>query len=214
MVNLHRMDQPELHPCACGCGTPVKGTWVRGHANRGYANLAALPPPDLGVAEPEPELAHPAEDWQPGPEPGPAPPDDTGPAHARRDWHKKAAPPRKGSAKAPPRVTAGVRADIDAKLSFALEIPGRIWAARDPLCGGTFVEQRAEISAALTEIICTSSDLVAWFTGPGGQFMLWLNFAAAAWPVATVALAHHVYHSVGEGESGGAQQPDYTRYAA
>jgi hypothetical protein len=216
------MEQRELNPCACGCGELVPGTWKRGHSSRGYAGLRSLPPPDapdeafedLGFAEPEPEpvleVSNPAEDWQPPPfEPEPAP------AHARREWRRPSPSGSKGrKAKTPPKVTAGVRGDIDAKISFALEIPGRIWAARDPVCGGTFVQQRPEIASALTEIVCQSSDLVAWFTGPGGMFMLWLNLVAAAWPVATIVLAHHVYHSLDEGLVVDAQQPDYSRYAA
>jgi hypothetical protein len=104
-----------------------------------------------------------------------------------------------------------MRTDIDAKISLMLEIPGRVWEARDPVCGGTFVTQRPEISAAFTDIVCQSPDLVAWFTGGGGQFMLWLNVMAACWPVLTVVMAHHVYHSIEVGEPA---DQDQVRYAA
>lgn len=140
--------------------------------------------------------------------PPPEPPADEPPAHARRDWHAKA--PR-AKVKAP-RITAGIRGDIDAKISFALEIPGRLWAARDPLCGGTFVEQRPEISRSLTEIVCRSPQLVEWFTGAGGGFIMFLDLGAALFPVLQAVMAHHVYHSVEDG-----QQPnpsDLSRYAA
>jgi hypothetical protein len=215
-------DQPELNPCACGCGKLVKGTWARGHSARGYANVRTLPPPDapdaafedLGMldpdAAPELETSYPAEDWTPPPDAEPE--IEPEPAHARKDWRK--APRSKGQKGKPPRVTVGVRGDINAKIGLMLEIPGQIWAARDPVCGGTFVQQRPQISSALTDIVCQSSDLVAWFTGPGGSFMLWFNLAVAMWPVATIALAHHVYHSFGEGEPVDYQQPDYSRYAA
>lgn len=139
---------------------------------------------------------------------------DPGPAHGRKDWRRpsgKAAPGR-GAAR-PGRVTAAVRGDITAKISFALEIPGRVWQARDPACGGTFIEQRPAIADALTDIVCQSPDLIAWFAGSGGQFMLWLNLAAACWPVATVVMAHHVYHTLEEAPAD-AQQPDYGQYAA
>lgn len=137
-----------------------------------------------------------------------APRADPEPAHARKEWRKQ---PKGQPAKAS-RVTVAVRTDIDAKISLALEIPGRVWQARDPVCGGTFVEQRPAIASALTEIVCQSADLVAWFAGSGGQFMLYLNLTAACWPVATVVMAHHVYHSIGQAED--MQQPGYQEYPA
>jgi hypothetical protein len=105
--------------------------------------------------------------------------------------------PRKTPFK-PRKVTVSVtmRADISAKVSMPLAIAGSIWEARDPLCGGTFVRQRPDIADALTDIICDSADLVAFFTGPGGAFMKYLNLGAALWPVIEVAAAHHVYHSI------------------
>jgi hypothetical protein len=128
--------------------------------------------------------------------PAPDPGADEGPGHARKGWAKAAAPKAvRGAAKAV-RVTAGIRADINAKISMPLEIGGRIWQARDSLCGGTFVQQRPEIAYALTDIICDSADLVAFFTGPVGGFMKYLNLGAALWPVVEVGMAHHVYHSI------------------
>lgn len=129
-----------------------------------------------------------------------------GPAHAKRSWRRASqrhreraqARGRGGRRPAPVRVTASIRQDIDAKISFALEIPGRLWQAKDPVCGSAFVEQRPEIAGALTEIVCNSPELVAWFTGAGGGFLLYLNLCAAVWPVATLVLAHHIYHSVGD----------------
>jgi hypothetical protein len=219
------MNQPVLNPCACGCGTLVAKTWARGHSARGYAKVQTLPPPDapdeafedLGVINPfdlfpAGGVSFPAEDWEPPPleqeklEPEPEP------AHARKDWRRPSGGGKKSPGRAP-RLTQAIRGDINGKISFALEIPGRVWAARDPVCGGTFVQQRGEIADALTEIVCQSPDLVAWFTGPGGSFMLYLNLAAACWPVATVALAHHVYHTLDETPPD-SQQPDYSRYAA
>jgi hypothetical protein len=216
--------------CKCGCGTPVKGEWVRGHASRGAGGYrggpAPLPPPgdpawddpdnvDVGELVPDepgaprhlPGDAQPADEATPAAEAGPLPPEP--PPGRARPWNVV----RDKPARKPPKVTAAVRSDIDAKISFALEIPARVWQARDPVCGSTFVQQRPEIAAALTEIVCQSSDLVAWFSGTGGAFMLWLNLAAACWPVATVVMAHHVYHSL---EAGPAEQAeaDMTRYAA
>ena len=138
---------------------------------------------------------------------------DPGPAHGRKGWRKETPKQSFTRDRRPGRITAGIRTDINAKISLALEIPGRVWQARDPVCGGTFVEQRPAIADALTEIVCGSPDLVAWFAGQGGQFMLWFNLAMACWPVVTVGMAHHVYHTIGE-EPEDATQPDYGSYAA
>lgn len=205
--------------------------WKRGHAARGpggYRAAAAAPPPVPGPDDPvwdagadiiditgSPHV--PGGDDAAGPRPAPAgglpqPPPDEPPAHATREWRD-----RRGAAKGrarPPKITAGIRSDIDAKISFGLEIPGRLWQARDPVCGTAFVEQRPEISAALTDIVCQSADLVAWFTGPGGNFMMVLNLMAACWPVVTMAMAHHVYHSLEDAPEGGGAAPDYSSYAA
>jgi hypothetical protein len=94
------------------------------------------------------------------------------------------------------KVPAGVRGDIDAKIRFTLQVPGTIWQARDPLCGGTFCEQIPDTAEAFTDIVCDSADLVAFFTGPGGNFMKLLKLGAALMPVVQVGMAHHVYHTV------------------
>jgi hypothetical protein len=93
-------------------------------------------------------------------------------------------------------VAVGIRADINAKISICLEVPGQIWAIRDPLCGGTFIQQRPAIADAFTDIVCDSPDLVAMFTGPGNTFVKVLKVGAALWPVVEMIGAHHVYHSV------------------
>ena len=144
--------------------------------------------------------------------PAPPPADDEGPGHARKDWRKQQPKPRTPGRTL--RITAGIRADINAKISMPLEISGHIWAARDPLCGGRFLDQREAIADAFTDIVCDSADLVAFFTGPGGAFMKYLNLGAALWPVAEMVAAHHVYHSValeGPQEPSGAAE---ARYAA
>ena len=172
---------------------------------------------DIGVPNspgPPPSI-HPG--TRQGPEDDGGPPgEDEPPAHAREPRRRARRDDRGAGPRKIPRVTAATRTDIEAKISFAAEIPGRLWQARDPVCGTAFIEQRPEIAAALTEIVCQSSDLVAWFTGTGGQFMLWLNLAAACWPVATVIMAHHVYHTIEAGEAAGGYgpAPDLSRYAA
>lgn len=212
--------EPQMNPCACGCGTLVAGTWKRGHSKRGVAGFRPLPDPgapdsafDFGLAEPTGQVPGQQEfdfgdeldgqgdeldgdelDGQAGEAPRLAEP---GPAHTSRSWRRKKPRAAKAGARPrPPRLTASVRTDVDAKVSFALEIPGRVWQARDPVCGGAFVEARPEISAALTEIICNSPDLLAWFMGAGGGYLLYLNLMAALWPVITLWMAHHIYHTV------------------
>ncbi len=170
-----------------------------------YDDIGELVPDDAAPTPIAPGAAAPADTARATSDAGPAAPDPP-PAHGGRDWHRS---PKAARGKAP-RVTATIRTDIDAKISFALEIPGRIWQARDPVCGTMFVQQRPDISGALTEIVCQSPDLIAWFTGAGGQFMLWMNLAAACWPIATVVMAHHVYHTVELAEG----EPAAQNYAA
>ncbi len=210
-------DTQTRRPCACGCGELVTGTWKRGHSGRGvggYRNLASLPAPGELDPDSEPELMG---DADPDPEPAPVravpgPAEDT----AEDEGEARPDPPAAKIGKtragtAPKRITGAVRADIEGKLGIMLEIPGRVWAVRDPLCGGTFMEQAPAIRSAAVDLIVMSPDLVAWFTGVGGGFMAWFNLAAACWPVLTIIYAHHIAHSaeVPEGKA-----PDVAQYAA
>lgn len=218
--------------CACGCGTPVNNKWAKGHAARGEGGfkgstgLRSLPGPDdpvwddpdstidmgeLVPDDPEPAgtagAAQPAEEDAPSIEAGPASPDPP-PAHGKRQWRRQertAAPPKVG------RVTATVRNDVQAKVSILLGVPGSVWQARDPLCGGEFMAGLPQTSAAFTAWICQSSDLLAWFTGPGGNFMMILDILAALMPTASLVMAHHVYHSV---EMAPADEQPEQNYAA
>ena len=195
----------------------VEGTWARGHARRGETGarrVRPIPGPDAipdemmedagelipdepastplqnvdGPAEPAPDL--------PPLGPGSFPGDDPPPAHGRREWKRVRVPRKSPFRPKVNRVTAGVRGDIDAKIRFALQVPGTIWQARDPLCGGTFIEQIPETAEAFTDIVCDSADLVAFFAGSGGNFMKLLKLGAALMPVVQVTMAHHVYHSI------------------
>jgi hypothetical protein len=152
---------------------------------------------DLGtiiIAEAPPQEGTPAGADRPPARSAPAAEPDEPPAHARR---KRGRPPgSKNEAPKRARIAVGIRADINAKVSMPLEVGGTIWAARDQLCGGVFLAQRPAIAEALTDIICESPDLVAWFTGPASGFMRYLNLAGALWPVVEMIGAHHVYHSV------------------
>jgi hypothetical protein len=208
----------DLNACLCGCGGLTSGQWSRGHHSRGVGGYdpvkhgapgTPLPPPPGGdedlddddgipvieppdLAGPPPGLAAVPDDYRPrhGGDEDPAGdlPADPAPA-APRDI-----PPPRGKHA---RVTATVRRDIEAKVGIALEVPGRIWEARDPWCGGAFVAQLPATRAAFTDLVCESPDMVAWFTGVGGGFMKWLNLLVALQPVGTMMYAHHVAHAIG-----------------
>lgn len=201
--------------CACGCGEQVAtpgAKWKRGHFHRGeQSHLEPLPGPDddIDLSE-EIDLGEPPEQGPPWYGPGGPPVEDVLPPDAPpADLKDAKRPPRRA-----PKVTATLRKDISAKISLGLEIPGRVWAARDPYCGGTFVQQRPAIADALTDIVCDSPDLVEWFAGPAGGFMKYLTLAAALQPVAVVVYGHHVAHTIGSEDQGQGQQQDMSRYAA
>lgn len=197
----------ETNPCACGCGELVRGTWKRGHAARGPGGYdpdrhsEPVAPPsddgaddwDIGDADPEPEFTPPppwtgprlAEDVPPMP---PMEPDEP-PAVIGKGK------PRTIKGK-PVRVTAAVEKDIDGKVGLILTMTGSVWQARDPVCGGTFLGTEPNIRDAAVKLIVQSPDLVAWFTGTGGGFMLWLNLIMACQPVLMVIWAHHITHSI------------------
>ena len=81
----------------------VSRIWVRSRSSTFLSRLR----PGAGRAEPD----------------APSTPDGDGPAHARKDWRKPPGKPR-GAAK-PGRITAGIRADIAAKIAMPLTIGGR-----------------------------------------------------------------------------------------
>ena len=218
---------PVLHPCACGCGEMVKNTYARGHHMR-KRRLVPLPGPDvadedldMGLLEPDlPGIGDDLHDQRHGDRARddlPSDLHDEEPIPQDRPPGHLSAPPggrERGSQRraGPVRVTAAVRKDITAKIKMPLFVGGKIWEARDPWCGGTFVAQFDPISEAFADIVCDSADLVAWFTGPAGGFMKYLNLATALAPVAQVAWAHHIAHSIGR--EGQPEQPDMARYAA
>jgi hypothetical protein len=137
--------------------------------------------------------------------------DELGPDPAPADLRDTPGP-RSSSTR--PKLTATLRRDINAKVSMPLEMGGQLWRARDPICGGTFLEQRPAIADALTDIICQSADLIDFFTGPAGGFMVYLKLAAALWPVVELVLGHHIFgHGHGQAEQPAAR-PDLSRYAA
>ena len=206
----------------------MSSTWARGHWARKQAadrlKLAPLPGPDVADEDLELHLDLPEPPEWPGPSPsGPATGVADGPEPESEDteagepkpigWPPAGGGQRRSQSRV--RVTAGMRRDIDAKLRLMLMVPGKLWEIRDPLCGGTFVRQEQDIAAALTSIVCDSADLVAFFTGPAGGFMKYLELLTALQPVAMMVWAHHIAHSVELPPQDGQQPlPDMARYAA
>jgi hypothetical protein len=215
----------ELTPCLCGCGNMVRGDWKRGHARRGVGGydperhsggLTALllPTPEEADAGdfadfpgPPPEVD--VMDWdQPGEDVPEAEPEEIPLAPPPAPIPKSRG---KGKSKTPPRLTAATRADIEAKFGLMLTIPGTVWRARDPVCGGAFMESEPNIRQAGLELILQSPDLISWFTGVGGGFMLYLNLLTALQPVLFTIWAHHIAHSI---ETPGEEQQPARQYAA
>jgi len=155
-----------------------------------------MPDPDAPPSAPRSPFLEQGRAGAPPPPSGEVPVPDEPPAHARKRRRTPKITETESKQAKRPRVSVSIRADINAKVSVPLEVGGTIWAARDPLCGGAFLAQRPAVADALTDIICDSPDLVAWFTGPASRFMLYLNLAGALWPVVEMISAHHVYHSV------------------
>lgn len=223
----------EVRAWARGQGLDVKSRGRAGarlraayDAAHGAAPRAArLPPPgdpayatmDMGELIPDPDPsppptgpgpAEPAGDLADG---GSAGEPDQPPAHATREWKRKDT--KTGRAPVTPaKITAAVRRDITGQIGFLLQMPAAVWAARDPLCGGAFAEQLDAIADAAADWVVDSPTLLAIFTGPAGGFAAKaIKTMIALAPVASVASAHHVYHSI-ELPGPGEQEP--ARYAA
>lgn len=215
------MTDTDVVTCLCGCGETVTpgASWKRGHFVRGvggYSGPALLPGPDddfdLGDLEPDADdgPGPDARDWGPGPaadlpDDGEIPPDDPpGPIIATPGRGR----PR-GSKNT--RTTAALRKDIEAKVGMLLYVPGQVWAARDPYCGGAFVSTIPDQQRVWANLILDSPDVLEWFTGPAGGFMKWLEVIAVLQPVAVTVWAHHVAHAIGD-DAG--ERPSARQYAA
>lgn len=173
-------------------GSDVKDAYTRAH------NPEPAPPPD--IAE---DLA--GERIEFAPDPDPAQPKGSGPrVPARR----------------PVKVTAAIRADIEAKVALMLTFPAAAWAARDPFCGRVAVDVVPPTSSALADIFCGSPDAVAFFTTTGGDYMKWLQLMTALQPLAVTYYQHHIGHTIGQddsergGPSGGYVPPDMSAFHA
>lgn len=132
--------------------------------------------------------------------------------------------PKGGASRVPVRrpvkVTAAIRADIEAKVALMLTFPAAAWAARDPFCGRVAVDVVPPTSSALADIFCGSPDAVAFFTTTGGDYMKWLQLMTALQPLAVTYYQHHIGHTIGQddsergGPSGGYVPPDMSAFHA
>ena len=169
---------------------------------------------DLGEIEPEPErdsYGAGIGEWAGPPRPPHEPAEEIRPDPAPAPIGKaKGTKARKPG----PKVTTAIRADITAKIRFMAVPAAKVWEIRDPLCGGVAVQQEPAISAAVATIVLDSPDLMAFFTGPMGGFMKYLELGAAVLPVLQVAFAHHVAHSIGETGQPARPPVDERQYAA
>lgn len=167
-----------------------------------------LPGPDDSPDD-WPEEAEPAgpPPWVAGPEPEAAEPEELAPDEPPATIPRGRSKAR-GKRKPPPKTTAATRADIEGKVGILLLVPGAIWQARDPICGGAFVEATPAITDAGMDFILASPDLVNFFTGPGGEFMRYFKLAVAFKPVLEAIWAHHIAHTITtpEGEQTPARQ--------
>ena len=120
---------------------------------------------------------------------------------------------------APKKVTAAVKKDIRAKLAFGLALLPTPFHGRDPVCVEAFVscipDRKTEagepvlgVASALTEIICDSPEMVAFFS-TGGRYMKWLQLLMAVQPFAVTIMHHHITHSIQNEEQ---EQEDWANY--
>jgi hypothetical protein len=208
--------------CQCGCGeglpTGSVRKFKRGHAKRFNAAVA-----DAYLAQGEPgfdptigiNLASPKSDNSPA-DPAGIPsgnpfenlagstPDDPDAVH-----------PETGGTDDTPDIDVpkNVQQDIEGKLSFLLGMSASMMVSVDPICANVFLQQLPSITKAMLPLICQSPDMVAFFTKKGG-FILWLNLAAACWPVIQTIFAHHITKKIELGERGEIKERDMSAFRA
>lgn len=94
------------------------------------------------------------------------------------------------------KATAAEKKQVEDALNLILGMAGGGIALRDPVCGGTLLQQQKEIVTSATAIIARNPAWLAWFTG-GTGFLDALALFGALLPVGVTAYKHHVAHSIG-----------------
>lgn len=112
------------------------------------------------------------------------------------------------------RITKKIRDDVEGKIAFMLSVTASMAAMIDPVCGGALVENSPDMAAKLTPIICKSPEAVQWFR-KSSNFMLYLDFVVACWPVFGAIYAHHMAKVIPFTPNGTMPpMPDMTEYTA
>jgi hypothetical protein len=118
-------------------------------------------------------------------------------------WQSKSAPRPKPRA---PKVTAKVKGDMSAAVGMMVMVAGPAVMARDPYCGGAFLDNSQKITDAVVPLLCRSHTVVAFFSDSSENgWLLWFNLALALSPVAVAVGKHHIIKSVEivqDGETG------------
>jgi hypothetical protein len=112
-------------------------------------------------------------------------------------WANKPAPKAKTTRTAAPKVTAKVKGDMSAAVGMMMMVTGPAIMAKDPYCGGVFLDNSQKITDAVIPLLCRSHTVVAFFSdSTENGWLLWFNLALALSPVAMAIGKHHIIRSV------------------
>lgn len=112
-------------------------------------------------------------------------------------WQSKTAPRAPRSKPSAPKVTAKVKGDMSAAVGMMMMVTGPALMAKDPYCGGAFLDNSQKITDAVIPLLCRSHTVVAFFSDSSENgWLLWFNLAIALSPVAMAIGKHHIIKSV------------------
>lgn len=114
------------------------------------------------------------------------------PAWAREGGKRTRARP---AAEPKMKVTAAIKADVEAKLVLVLGLVGVPWKAADPYCGGQWCDDVESMAKAWAPLLCQSAEVVRFFTRTS-TFMLWVAALASMQNVASCVFSHHIAQTV------------------
>lgn len=138
------------------------------------------------------------------------------PAPSRTSGGKRRARTR-GARAAARKTTRQEQDQVRDALTMLLTVP--MWAGqmKDPVCGGSVMENRDAIINSLVPIACRHPAALAFLTGSDAPWMEYLALMTALKPVIQTVWGHHVSHSIGsdapDAEQGGGLV-DLSRYTA
>lgn len=114
----------------------------------------------------------------------------------RRDKRRNYSGPAK-------KATAAEKRQINDAMKLMLLTLGGGIAFRDPHCGGAITSNAENIAEKAVPLIARNPAWVAWFCGSTG-FLDVMGLLIALRPVAGTVWGHHVTHSIGDEQPGGA----------